>query len=219
MVRDLTVSPISGPITNDVITGDNEDNVLDGTSGKDRISGFGGDDTLFGESGRDRLYGGGGNDLLRGNQGDDVLRGGAGNDTYGFNFNSFFTPHTSTDSTAKHLDTIDGFDFGNADLFEFRLTTGGHFSDPVPPAGIDPTVTDGALNRATLGADLHAMLDGHLDPGYAVLVEPAAGDLAGHVFLAVDVDGIAGFQPKHDFVVELKNSHHLNHFDLSDFAA
>ena len=221
MMRDLTVSRSSGPITNDVIPGDNEDNFLDGTRGNDRILGFGGNDALFGEDGRDRLYGGDGNDLLRGSQGADLLRGGAGNDTYGFYFNSFFTPHTSTDSTAKHYDVVDGFDFAGSDLFEFRLRFGGHSSDPVPPSGIDATVTDGALNSATFGADLKAMLDGKLDPGYAVLVEPAAGqgDLGGHIFLVVDVDGIAGFQPKHDFVVELKDSHHLNQFDIADFAA
>ncbi len=58
------------------ISGNNEANVLTGSSATDRIKGLGGNDTL--QSGL-------GADVLEGGQGDDLLSGGMGNDTYVFN--------------------------------------------------------------------------------------------------------------------------------------
>ena len=63
------------------IRGDNNDNVLPGTSGRDRIYGRGGDDVINGLAGADRLYGGSGDDTLFGGTGRDRVYGGSGNDT------------------------------------------------------------------------------------------------------------------------------------------
>jgi Ca2+-binding RTX toxin-like protein len=56
-----------------IITGDNDNNVLVGTSSADTIQGLDGTDVLIG---------GGGNDILNGGTGADTMDGGSGGDTY-----------------------------------------------------------------------------------------------------------------------------------------
>lgn len=63
-----------------IITGDDLDNSLDGTSEADVISGLGGNDKLLGWNGDDQLFGGAGDDRLFGGNGDDLVHGGDGND-------------------------------------------------------------------------------------------------------------------------------------------
>ncbi|MBD2100983.1 calcium-binding protein [Leptolyngbya sp. FACHB-261] len=79
-----------GSTSSKALVGDDNDNVLNGGSGKDEIfgrggndllNGNGGNDKLFGEAGNDTLNGGDGNDILDGGDGDDRLSGDAGNDT------------------------------------------------------------------------------------------------------------------------------------------
>lgn len=62
------------------ITGDNQDNVLSGTSGADEIDGLGGADIILGGGGADTLRGGAGDDVIYGGAGKDQLIGGAGSD-------------------------------------------------------------------------------------------------------------------------------------------
>ena len=62
------------------ITGDGNDNVLNGTSSDDIIDGQGGDDTIYGGDGNDTIYGGDGNDFIDGGAGVDVIYGGDGDD-------------------------------------------------------------------------------------------------------------------------------------------
>ncbi len=63
-----------------IIEGDNEDDVLIGFSGNDTISGGHGHDIIFGGAGDDSISGGAGNDILFGGEGNDTLDGGSGND-------------------------------------------------------------------------------------------------------------------------------------------
>lgn len=70
-----------GGIGNDVISGNQVGNDLQGRSGDDELLGLQGSDSLSGQQGRDRLTGGNGNDQLTGGQGRDVLIGGNGRDT------------------------------------------------------------------------------------------------------------------------------------------
>jgi len=88
--------------TGDIITGDDQDNILMGTAlsddfiagaGDDRLSGLAGSDILRGQAGRDTLNGGAGDDVISGGLdndniigglGADVLDGGAGFDTVRF---------------------------------------------------------------------------------------------------------------------------------------
>lgn len=74
---------------NDIVTGGNGDDSLDGAGGNDTLNGGSGDDVLSGSAGLDTLNGGSGDDVLdggigndsvSGGSGDDVLQGGLGND-------------------------------------------------------------------------------------------------------------------------------------------
>jgi hypothetical protein len=66
----------------DVVTGDNNPNILEGLAGNDILKGGDGNDTLRGGAGNDNLQGGAGDDILEAGGGADTLMGGIGNDTY-----------------------------------------------------------------------------------------------------------------------------------------
>jgi RTX calcium-binding nonapeptide repeat (4 copies) len=62
------------------IKGDENNNVLTGTSSRDTIIPFGGNDTVYALGGNDDVRHSYGNDYIFGGSGDDTLRGGFGND-------------------------------------------------------------------------------------------------------------------------------------------
>jgi Ca2+-binding RTX toxin-like protein len=64
----------------DTLTGDGQDNVIDGGDGADTIYGKGGKDVIEGGSGDDHLEGGGGNDTIDGGADSDEINGGKGRD-------------------------------------------------------------------------------------------------------------------------------------------
>lgn len=64
----------------DVLTGSQVNEILNGFMGADTMDGGGGNDIMNGNQGNDTLDGGAGNDIVRGGKGDDIVRGGAGND-------------------------------------------------------------------------------------------------------------------------------------------
>lgn len=73
----ISIENLDGSTFNDLLYGDNNDNIIEGNvyhfgeSGSDRIWGRGGDDTLKGHDNADTLIGGVGNDLLYGGTGAD----------------------------------------------------------------------------------------------------------------------------------------------------
>lgn len=69
-----------GGLGDDVLMGNEHDNVLIGHSGNDRMMAGQGDDKLKGANGNDRLHGGPGQDIVVGDDGNDTLYGGSGND-------------------------------------------------------------------------------------------------------------------------------------------
>jgi len=69
-----------GAVESNSIYGDDNDNLLKGTSSSDKINAYGGNDTIKGRGGNDSLDGGIGQDKLYGDQGKDTLLGGAGKD-------------------------------------------------------------------------------------------------------------------------------------------
>jgi len=71
---------IYGEGGNDILIGNQGDNILDGGRGNDTLLGLDGNDTLFGGIGDDRLRGYGGRDLLFGGLGADDLAGDEGRD-------------------------------------------------------------------------------------------------------------------------------------------
>ncbi|MBK5072991.1 hypothetical protein I2492_08190 [Budviciaceae bacterium CWB-B4] len=72
----------NGTKGNDVIYGNELNNIINGNAGNDIIYGGAGNDTLNGGDGDDVLYGGDGNDNLNGGNGNDTLYGGNGSDRY-----------------------------------------------------------------------------------------------------------------------------------------
>lgn len=83
------IENLQGGAFDDILSGDDRANRLEGLGGNDTLRGDDGNDTLLGGSGNDSLYGddgrdnldgGDGNDTLKGGDGDDVVAGGAGID-------------------------------------------------------------------------------------------------------------------------------------------
>ncbi len=90
-LRNGEISPLVGGVTsvenviggsgNDVLNGNDEDNLLNGGGGDDIIHGWGGNDTLYTGNGHDIVYGDDGDDVLYVQPGDHILYGGDGYDT------------------------------------------------------------------------------------------------------------------------------------------
>lgn len=74
------IEDVKGGSGNDILTGNNLDNLLDGGAGQDKLTGLGGADILLGGSANDVLDGGDGRDLLFGGLGADLLTGGKDDD-------------------------------------------------------------------------------------------------------------------------------------------
>ena len=72
---------ITGGDLNDWLEGDAGNDVIIANSGNDTVFGGTGADTLYGLDGADALYGDADNDMIEGNRGDDYLYGGQGDDT------------------------------------------------------------------------------------------------------------------------------------------
>ncbi|WP_228126839.1 beta strand repeat-containing protein [Candidatus Viadribacter manganicus] len=103
-LEDLTYTG-AGAIT---ARGNGLNNVITGGNGADNLDGAAGNDTLIGGLGVDTLTGGGGNDIMNGGAGNDIMNGGTGNDSFVF-------------SGVFDADTIAGFDAnatGGQDLLD-----------------------------------------------------------------------------------------------------
>ncbi|MDX1918525.1 MAG: calcium-binding protein [Candidatus Caenarcaniphilales bacterium] len=122
------------------ITGNKNDNVLNGTATNDLILGLAGNDTLFGLAGDDDLRGGAGGDILDGGLGDDLLIGGIGNDDY-LGYISAFGDDRILDK-AGTSDTLDLTNF-DIDLAIFSISSvnqWGQGKDLIIDLGTDQTI-------------------------------------------------------------------------------
>jgi len=140
---------------------------------------------FFGSGGDDSFAGGAGDDRIEGMDGADRLAGGAGADSFVYT--------AAGQSSGAGYDTLLDFDPS-----EDRIDL------PGAVAGFGATIEGGALSAASFDDDLAAALgaDG-LGAGRAVLFAPDDGDLAGTIFLIVDGNGEAGYQPGEDYVFAL----------------
>lgn len=145
---------------------------------------------LFGGNGDDTLGGGGGADVILGGDGADLLIGGGGAD--------IFVYGQAGQSTGT----------GHDRLFDFDPTVD-RIDLPFAVSGFAAAVTVGSLSSASFDDDLVAALGG-LGAGQAVVFRPNDGELLGEVFLIVDANGEAGYQPGEDYVFALPNT------DLAD---
>jgi hypothetical protein len=140
------------------------------------FQGGAGDDSFVGGTGDDVLYGGGGADILAGGPGADR-----------------FVYLSASESTGAHYDTLADFDFAH-DVIDL----------PGKVDALDSNVSGGRLSSATFDADLMAAIGATaLEAGHALFFTPDSGDLAGKIFLIVDANGEAGYQPGQDFVFHL----------------
>lgn len=162
------------------------------------LNGGAGTDTLYGFAGNDTLNGGANADVLRGGGGMDTLTGGTGTDVFLYN--------SSTDSTGPQFDHVTDFDSAT-DRFDL----------PVVVTGIDAQVNGGALSAASFNSDLAAAIGpAALAANHAVLFMPGTGDFPARTFLIVDGNGIAGYQPGDDFVIDVTGGS-LANLSTTDF--
>jgi hypothetical protein len=155
---------------------------------------------LIGWTGADTFIGGASNDILQGRGNADYLRGGGGDDTYFYN--------AAAESKGPQYDTIDGFDFRSADLFDvwFAVT------------GIGERVTKGTLSTSSFDVDMANAIDADaLDAHNAVLFRPNRGELDGKMFLVVDANAVAGYQAGGDLVFLIENSPNAGRLNAADF--
>jgi Ca2+-binding RTX toxin-like protein len=171
-----------------------------GNTGANRINGNAGNNILRGYEGADTLNGGGGNDILSGGTASDSINPGSDAVRDIIRFSAV------ADSTGSQRDIITGLDLTNEDRLDFTV---------VPTALA--FVGGGALNLATINADLAAAVDGALAVNGAVLFDPTSGDMnvAGHLFVVVDANGDGIYKPNQDYVVQLVNS--TGFLTLDDF--
>lgn len=189
--------------------------VFDGsaeTHGRLTVIGGAGNDMLTGGRGNNTLEGGKGQDTLTGNIGDDTMIGGGGKDVLdgGSNGNDTFVYRALGDSTGIHYDTIMGFD-----------VTRDFFQPMNAVTGVDAEVMGGTLTDLHASKFNHQLADAvdaaHLAADHAVLFAPDAGTLAGHVFLVIDQNGIAGYQANQDLVIDVTNSINIAAFNIGNF--
>ena len=85
------------------------------------------------------------------------------------------------------------------------------------PTAVDAAVA-GTLNAATYTTDLVTALDAaHLGAHHAAVFTASGGDLTGHSFLVVDVNGVAGYQLAGDLLVDITGAANLGSFGIGDF--
>ncbi|HKR23928.1 MAG TPA: hypothetical protein VJS15_01605, partial [Allosphingosinicella sp.] len=135
---------------------------------------------FLGSAGDDFFFGGGGGDRILGLGGADTLSGGGGSD--------IFVYSSARESSGADYDTIADFDPA-ADRINL----------PGAIASFGDAIEGGSLSTATFNEDLAAAL-ADLGAAQAVWFAPDAGDLAGQIFLIVDGNDQAGYQPGEDFV-------------------
>ncbi|HEV2815632.1 MAG TPA: calcium-binding protein [Allosphingosinicella sp.] len=134
----------------------------------------------------DTFLGGAGDDRIMGNGGADMLSGGGGSDTFVYG--------DAGESSSTGYDTLAGFTAGTD-----------HIDLPGTVSGFAAPIASGSLSTASFDADLGTALAG-LGAAQAAWFAPDAGDLAGTVFLIVDANGIAGYQPGQDYVFAIGGS-------------
>ncbi len=78
------VENLIGSNFDDVLTGDDGANHIDGGAGDDSLAGLAGDDVVVGSAGNDTVFGGRDNDVLAGAAGDDTIDGGDGSNVVSF---------------------------------------------------------------------------------------------------------------------------------------
>ncbi len=149
--------------------------------------------------GDDFMFGGASADIFQGGKGSDTMEAGGGHD--------LFVYRAVNESGGTAIDIITDFD-ARAD----------HIDLDVVVTGVDIAFTAGQLREGHFTKDLKNAVGGsHLGTGHAVLFTPDSGDLAGHTYLVVDADGVAGYKADLDYVIEVTDATHLDRLNVHTF--
>jgi VCBS repeat-containing protein len=164
---------------------------------------------ILGGAGNDTLTGGSGNDLIEAHNGTNIITGGGGADTlYGGSGADTFVYNSVTDSTSTGFDRVKNFD-ANSDFFKITGMT---------VNAVDAAVNGGHLSGAHFDTDLAAAVgSGQLAAHDAVLFTASSGNLSGHTFLVVDINGVAGYQAGQDLVIDVTGGSHLTSLSATNF--
>jgi hypothetical protein len=139
--------------------------------------------------------------IIDSGNGMDDLRGGTLSDTFVYN--------DGINLSGATRDIITKFDFSN-DVVKFAAVT-----------GIDAAVTAGAAAAGSIDADLTNLFGAgkadELGAHHAVLFTANSGDLSGYTFLIVDGDGVAGYTPGADLVIQLEGALHTGDIGTANF--
>ena len=157
-------------------------------------------ENVVGSAYNDTLIGNSGPNVLTGGLGADHMNGGLGADTFHY--------ASAQELTSTGYDEITGFNTlsDRLDLW-FKVT------------GMNHHITGGYLSSATFDTNLErAIGPAQLSAHHAVLFTPHSGTFSGDTFLVVDANGVAGYQPGHDLVIEMVGAASLYaNFSTADF--
>ena len=123
----VNIENVVATVYADFLSGDANDNALDGGSGRDELQGGGGNDRLDGANGDDRLFGEAGDDTLLPGTGDDIVDGGAGFDIV--DYRSFGSTLT-VDLRSSLAQTVSAA-AGNDALIDVEGVIGGRGGDTI----------------------------------------------------------------------------------------
>ena len=138
--------PINPQPTKVIFNGTDDADNLTGNSQNNEMNGLGGDDTLVGAVGNDTLSGGAGDDLLDGGGGADVIQGGSGSDTASYES----SPASVTVNLAAGTGV--GGDAQDDTLSGVENLTGSDYDDTLVGDGVANVLTGGAGNDVLEGA-------------------------------------------------------------------
>lgn len=127
--------------------------------------------------------GAGGDHIIGGNKGD-TITGGGGADVFAYT--------GAAQSTSTAHDTITDFAAGT-DKFDTTVTVSSFFATPI----------NHTVNAASFDSDLNSAGDDALPGHQAWIVHANGGNLIGHDFLVVDVNGNAQYNAGTDYVIDI----------------
>jgi len=144
---------------------------------------------------------------MKGGAGADHIICGPGVDTLVYSSPSDSTGTQNGGSAGTGFDDISNMDF-SADKFDLATTV----------TGISPKITSANISTVTFDTDMGNTLGAaQLAAGHAVLVTVTSGTLTGDVFLVVDGNGVAGYQPAGDYVFLLDHVQHVGSLSTANF--
>ncbi|MGF1520860.1 MAG: bluetail domain-containing putative surface protein, partial [Leptolyngbyaceae cyanobacterium] len=190
----LSALAIAGRADQTLIGGTDDNSIL-GSSRNDTLAGRAGTDALLGSAGNDTLWGGLGGDTLIGSRGIDILIGGEGDDILGGGFDADTLTGGNGSDTFRYIalsqSTLDAMDT----ITDLAITT-----DVIDGVNtVDAAEVMQAGTAASLGTeDIQTVLT----ESSFVANGAATFQVGERDFLALN-DGIAGYQPAHDGLVEI----------------